>query len=232
MVTCRLLEKGTCMVASVEDLGPQDGSANRFLEVMAAALLGLAAVAIGLSSYQSALWGGVQDTALTQSVLTSNDEIDQLQLGDTTRATDQALFISMLTSEACGDFDDLLSLNLEPDFSPCGQIILGLSDGAVDAIKAWQDDDELYPFDALEYELSLSGEETAKNSQDFFDEAARANKNGDEYELASTFVTIVMFLAGISFVLSATRIRWALIAGSTALLVGSAAYLASLSWMF
>ncbi|MFT4988413.1 MAG: hypothetical protein ACI9BK_001186, partial [Acidimicrobiales bacterium] len=75
---------------------------------MAAALLGLAAVAIGLSSYQSALWGGVQDTALTQSVLTSNDEIDQLQLGDTTRATDQALFISMLTSEACGDFDDLL----------------------------------------------------------------------------------------------------------------------------
>ena len=61
--------------------------------------------------------------------------------------------------------------------------------------------------------------------RDFFDDAQTANKNGDKYELASTFLTIVLFFAGISFVLSSIRIRKILIAGSTVLLAASVVYL-------
>jgi hypothetical protein len=65
-------------------------------------------------------------------------------------------------------------------------------------------------------------------SEQFFDEAGEANENGDEFELASTILTIVLFFAGISVVIIDRRISWALLGVASLLLVGATAYVVSL----
>lgn len=224
------------MVTSVEDLTTRREGTTPRIEVAAAILLGLAAVAISFSSYQSALWGGVQDAALTDSVLASNSAVDQLQNGDTIASSDQALFTAMLTSGACGTLEDLLNLELgELDvLTPCGQLVLGLSEGGFDAVVAWQFSDDAYPFSTEEYDAVLytSGEEMQASSREFFDESQDANRTGDKYELASTFLTVVLFFAGISFVLASMRLRRILVIGSALLLAGSAVYLLGLPKTF
>jgi hypothetical protein len=200
-------------------------------------LLGLVAVGIAFSSYQSSLWGGEQDKALTDSVLASNESVDLLQHGDTNLSSDQALFTVMLTSGDCGELGDLLDLDLDAvvdDFTSCGQIVLGLSLGGLEAVRVWQSNDELYPFSTDEYldYVYEDGEKAQEASSGFLEDAHKWNKNGDDYELASTFLTIALFFAGISFVFSRTAIRWSLLVGSTTVLVGSVAFLLSLPRKF
>jgi hypothetical protein len=65
-------------------------------------------------------------------------------------------------------------------------------------------------------------------SQQFFEEAGEANENGDDYELASTILTAVLFFGGISVVLDDTRIAWALLTGAGVLFIGASVYVASL----
>jgi len=65
-----------------------DAARSDYVELVAAVLLGLAAMAIAWSSCQSALWGGQQDEAYTESVRAANEAVDLLQAADTARALD------------------------------------------------------------------------------------------------------------------------------------------------
>lgn len=69
------------------------------MEVVAAVVLGIAAVAITWSTFQSGLWGGQQDEAYTESVREANNAVDQLQAADTVRTLDQSLFVVILTPD-------------------------------------------------------------------------------------------------------------------------------------
>jgi len=59
-------------------------------------------------------------------------------------------------------------------------------------------------------------------------EAGEANDNGDEYDLAVTILTAVLFFAGISVVISDSRISWGLLVITTLLLIGATAFVVSL----
>jgi hypothetical protein len=78
-----------------------DNAQLNVTELIATLLMGLAAVAIAWSTYQSALWGGQQDEANTESVRHASKVVDLLQVGDRIKALDQLLFIEVLTSHTC-----------------------------------------------------------------------------------------------------------------------------------
>ena len=193
------------------------------LEIVAAVLLGLAVVAIGWSTYQSALWGGVQDESYTESVRQANDAVDLLQAGDTIRSLDQGLFVAVVASQVC-DGGEL------SDESACQRLLVGMSDPGAAATDEWVRKRDTNPFQSPSYLEAIRGEgEEARLASDrSFVAAGQANENGDNYELAATILTAVLFFAGISVVLSDRRIRWALLAAASLLLVGATAYVVTL----
>jgi hypothetical protein len=108
-----MTDEGTVVAASDADLHPKldliieqtkpKDSEHDLLEVLATIILGVAAVITAWSVYQSSLWGGVQDTALTNSVNRTTESADLFQAADSTRSLDRTLFIELFTSGACDE---------------------------------------------------------------------------------------------------------------------------------
>ena len=192
-------------------------------ELGAALLLGLAAVTIAWSTYQSALWGGQQDEAYTESVREANNAVDLLQAADTIRTLDQSLFVGVLTSGVCDEGE-------QGDEVACEQVLANMSDEGAAAVDEWLISSESKPFESPAYLDTLygQGEDAKLVSEQFFEEAGEANENGDNYELASAILTTVLFFAGISVVLDDGRIRWALLGAASLLLIGATTYVATL----
>jgi hypothetical protein len=193
------------------------------VEFVAAFLLGLATIAIAWSTFQSELWGGQQDEAYTESVRQANKAVDLLQAADTIRTLDQILFVEVLTSGVCNEGE-------QGDEMVCDQILANMSDEGAAAVDVWLTGNVSNPLKSSAYidTFSGQGEQAKLVSQQFFEEAGEANENGDDYELASTILTAVLFFGGISVVLDDRRIAWALITGASLLLVGASVYIASL----
>ncbi len=146
------------------------------------------------------MWGGLQDEGYTESVREANNAVDLLQAADTIRTLDQVLFVELITSGVCsedGGGDDVA----------CDQVLANMSDGGVAAVEEWLAGNEPAPFESSAYTepLDQQGEAAKAVSEDFFLEAGEANGNGDNYELASTILTVVMFFAGVAVVLDETR---------------------------
>ncbi len=196
------------------------------VEVAAAVLLGVAAVAIAWATFQSALWDGQQDEAYTESVRAADNAVDLLQAADTIRALDQILFVEVLTSGVCDG-------GAQSDEIACQQVLANMSDEGAAAIDEWLGSDRATsPFESTPYleVLYAPGEEAKVVSDRFFDDGAGANENGDNYDLASTILTVVLFFAGISVVLGDRRVSWALLVTAAVLLVGATTYIISLPW--
>lgn len=193
------------------------------LEVIATIMLGFAAVLIAVSTYQSALWGGEQDKATTSSVRFTTQSTDLFQEADSTFSLDQLLFIEVFTSGACDEGGD--------DFV-CEQIFANMSEPGVVAVEEWFDNDQLLPFDSDEYNDALYGEAQAlaDEADVQFARAAEANENGDQFELASTILTISLFFAGVSIVLHSRRVRITLLVVAGGFLIGGAISMATLEW--
>lgn len=215
----------TSVQASEDKNKPSEGGG---LEVVAAVLLGLAAVAISFSAFQTALWGGVQDQQLALSIQSNSTAVDAYQKADTTVTFDQTLFIELLVSEVCNPDPELF------DEFTCEQIFGGMSQEGLTAYDVWVGNNELFPFDSPEYLAALytEGDLAIEDSDSYFDEARQANNNGDEYELASTILTMVLFFSGISLVVRRTSLQKWLLTGASLLLVGSVINLATLSRTF
>jgi hypothetical protein len=156
-----------------------DNAQLNVTELIATLLMGLAAVAIAWSTYQSALWGGQQDEANTESVRHASKVVDLLQVGDRIKALDQLLFIEVLTSHTC-DGDE------QGDRIVCEQLLANMSDEGAAAVEDWLNSGDSNLFESPAYLDALyeQGEEAKLVSEQFFDEAGEANENGDEFELA------------------------------------------------
>lgn len=207
----------------IEQTTPREEPPHDLLEVIATVLLGVAAVLTAWSVYQSSLWGGVQDTAMTNSVNETTASADLFQQADTTRSLDRTLFIELLTSRVCDEeaegFDEFA----------CEQINQNLSPEGFAAVEQWLDNDEFLPF-GEEYEevLYAAGNERSAQAEVFLAEADDANSTGDRYELATTLLTIVLFFAGVSIVVRWRSVRIALLVAASLFLLGAGVYLISL----
>ena len=118
-----------------------DVARSDYVELVAAVLLGLAAMAIAWSSCQSALWGGQQDEAYTESVRAANEAVDLLQAADTARALDRSLYVEVLASGVCSDDGG-------GDLVACERILANMSDEGTTAVRAWLGGDTTNPFES------------------------------------------------------------------------------------
>lgn len=194
-----------------------------YVEFVAAILLGLATVVIAWGTYQSALWGGQQDEGYTESVREANNAVDSLQAADTIRALDQNLYVAALTSGVCSDDE-------RGNEIACKQVIANMSEQGAATVESALADGDSSPFESSAYVDALygPGEQAKLTSQQFFETAGEANENGDNFELATTILTAVLFFAGIAAVLDDRRIAWSLLAVGGVLLVGGVGFVVSL----
>ncbi len=192
------------------------------LDVIAAAVLGLAAVLVAWAAYQSSLWGGVQDGLLIESVNTTTQATDLFQQADSIRSLDQVLFVELFTSGACeSDGDDLV----------CDQIFANMSPDGVDGVNRWFDNDEVAPFDeTYDNALYTEGDALLEEANDLFDSADAANATGDDYSLAVTLLTVTLFFAGLSVTINGPRTRIVMLVAGLAFLLGGTVFLTTLPW--
>lgn len=200
-----------------------DAARVDMVELVAAILLGIAALAIAWSTYQAGLWGGIQDEGYTESAREASAAVDQLQAADRVRSLDQLLFVEIRSSQACevggGSADAAL----------CERLVENLSDPGRSAVEQWSEGD-LSPFETADYVEALYANGTAarETSDQRFESAGEANEHSDNHELAATILTAVLFFAGVATVVDDRRIGWGLIAAASVFLVAGLVYSATL----
>lgn len=72
------------------------------------------------------------------------------------------------------------------------------------------------------------GRAAERVSEEHFADGAAANEHGDNYELASTILTAVLFFSGMAIVIDAIRLRWSLLALAGLFLISGIAYMLTL----
>ncbi len=191
---------------------------DRRLERIATVLLGLGAILIAWGTYQSAWYDGQKTTDLTNSVLAATQSVDAFQVADTTRALDQMLLIELLVSDMCGN-----SKNLKV----CEQLSNTLSNEGREEVEAWLAGDEASVFNANR-RYRRGGDELIADSQKYFEEAQLSDETSGDYSQATTFVSLSLFFAGISLVISRSKARKALLALSSIFILGPLVFMATL----
>ena len=188
------------------------------LELVATVLLGLGAVLIAWGTYQSAWYDGQKGTELTNSVLATTQSVDAFQVADTTRALDQILFVEMLVSGVCSDSGQR---------AVCEQFTNTLSNEGREEVAAWLSGDVSSIFNAKR-RYQRGGDDLIADAQQYFESAQQADDTSSDYSQAVAFVSISLFFAGISLVISRINARKGLLVLATLFIVGPLAFMATL----
>ncbi|MEM8924808.1 MAG: hypothetical protein AAGD35_14995 [Actinomycetota bacterium] len=195
------------------------------LDVGAAVILGIAAVAIAWSGFQSSGWGGANNAGLIESIRVQNDALDEYQQADAQTAFDHAVFVEIVASDAC----DPMGAHPQPE--QCEVLLTSLSPEGREAVDRWLERGDGAPFrnDAAYLDpLYENADGLAEQSSDLIGQAAEAGEMGQEYGFASTMLATVLFFGGLSVVLGNARLRTMLLIVAGVMLAASLAYLATL----
>lgn len=193
---------------------------ERWVELLAAAILALATIASAWSAYQATRWGGVQAEAYAQAGAARGESLRASDLADADLTIDVEYFAIWLDEVGQGGNEQVLALlerAFRPEFEP--------------AFEAWLATDPLVnqdgpatPFEMEEYVLASAqeAEELRTEAEAAAGVAADANQTGDNYVLTTVLFASVLFFAGISSKFSGRWVRITLvIAGFLAFLAGS-----------
>ncbi len=191
---------------------------DRRLELVATVLLGLGAVLIAWGTYQSAWYDGQKGTELTNSVLATTQSVDAFQVADTTRALDQILFVEMLASGVCSDSGQR---------AVCEQFTNTLSNEGREEVAAWLSGDSSSIFNAKR-RYQRGGDVLIADAQQYFESAQQADDTSSSYSQSVAFVSISLFFAGISLVISRSNLRKGLLALAALFVVGPLVFMATL----
>lgn len=185
----------------------------RGLELVAALLLGLAAILTAYASFQGALEDGNSLDKYTLSAKLTSDANGYYSDGKQQYGQDLALFTQFQILVETGDeaTAQVLADNL---FSP----------ELLTAYEAWYalgDESPPTPLDMDEYVLEdyIEGDRLTEEADAAFAEAQKANEDGDKFELATVFLAIALFLAGIASLLKSKAVQLAMLLASAALIV-------------
>lgn len=210
------------MAEEVENVSETEGGGrprNRFsimnrvksdwVEILAAVLLALAAIATAWSGYQSARWSGLMTIDFSAANAARTDASIQSDIAVQEIAYDATSFSDAMDAYYQGDADQLQYIR---DYL--------LRDEFREAVDAWLATDPVNnpnapgtPFDVPEYsnenlEKSL---ELQKEAQQKVDDAKQNNQNSDNYVLLTVIFASVLFFAGISTKFKGERIRIAMV---------------------
>ena len=202
-------------VRSITHIDPTD----RWVEVVAAAVLSLATIASAWSAYKATRWGGVQAAAFAEAGALRSESVRASDLADAELTVDVEYFAIWLDATTTGNEE--LQQRIEDSFRP---------EFAV-PFDAWQATDPFVdpdaphsPFEMDEYSLTAAQE--AELLRDQAEVAAAdaldANQTGDNYVLTTVLFASVLFFAGISTKFAGQRVKLALVTlGIAAFAVGA-----------
>lgn len=188
-------------------------------QLIAALILGAAAILTAFSAYNAALLDGEALQGYTESTRSLNDANAFYAQGNQTSASDQAIFVEYATATQQGNAElaDYLKTLMRPEL--------------LEAVDWWESTDEaVTPFDELEgnpyivedYASAAELEETAGTQ---FDDGSAADEKGDKFELASVAFALTLFFGGVATLFGRRAVTLALLAGGAATLVAGIAVL-------
>ena len=193
--------------------------ADRWVELLAAAILAFATIASAWSAYQATRWSGVQAIAFAEAGALRAESVRVSDLVDTELAIDVELFAVWLDAASRGDdtVTTLLEETFRPEFSAAFQTWLATN-------PLDNPDSPSSPFEMDEYQIGLAqvADDLRMKAEAATTEGVEANQTGDNYVLTTVLFASVLFFAGIS---TKFRGRWV----KTALLsFGFAAFIAGI----
>lgn len=211
--------------ATVEELLSrlQGGEFARWIDLASAVLLSVAVVLSAFSAWQATLWGGVQATSYAEASSKRLQSNAALTGALTEISYDATTFALAAVEYFKGDQEAVDFFNerlFRDEFKP--------------ALEAWIATEPLNnpeaaktPFDLPEYrnadaELALR---FAEEAEEKFEEGKEANKNGDNYILATVLFASVLFFAGVTTKFKSPRVR------VFSLVVAVAAFAGGMAWM-
>lgn len=182
-------------VATAEEAESPKDAAKRRYELMAAILLGLAALATAWAAYQGGKAGGDELAAFTESNQALADANFFFSQGNSTLATDNQLFLAFVEAANGGN----------PELAEFIRATV-INENLGAAMDWWAATEEaLTPFDDLEgnpyqyvdYEEGAALQATAEEK---LAEAQTVGQRGDAYDLASVLLAVSLFFGGISII--------------------------------
>ena len=195
------------------DARSADGGTN-WIELMAAILLGVAGVLTAYAAYNGALAGGDALKGYTASSRTTADANGEYSDYSQTFSADQAVFLQyqILVEQGLDDTaavvkSDIMSVELE---------------AATDAWLALPEGEgPLNPLATDEYVIASLDNANALFAQadQGFADAQQVDDQGDKFDLASVFLAVSLFFAGIAALFKVRRIRIAMLGASGLLIV-------------
>jgi hypothetical protein len=169
--------------------------ADRWVEVIAAAVLALATIASAWSAYQATRWGGVQAAAFAEAGANRAESVRASDLADAELTIDVEYFAIWLNGNATGN--ETLQRRVEDSFRP----------EFAPAFEAWQATDPFTnpdaphnPFEMDEYRIAAAdqADELRAEAEAAVGVAQEANQTGDNYVLTTVLFASVLFFSGIS----------------------------------
>lgn len=197
---------------------------ERWMEIVAAALISTATVATAWCAYQSAEWGGEQAFLLGEYNRAGRESALYESLASQKRGLDVAIFMEWVGGLATDN--ERLSEFYAERFPPNLAV-------AVDAWLATEPrtnpDAPAHPFAMEEYSVPEDSvvARAGSEARAKWSEARRADENGDRYVLLTVIFASVLFFGGIEQKFSDPRVRVAFLIMGSALFVGGVATLLS-----
>jgi hypothetical protein len=201
----------------------QGGEFARWIDLASAVLLAVAVVFSAFSAWQATLWGGVQATSYAEASskrLQSNAALTTALTEISYDATSFALGAAEYfrgDEEAVQFFVERL---FREEFKPAVEVWL-----ATEPLK--NPEAPKTPFLLPEYKNANQekSERLQEEAEAKFEEGKDANKNGDDYILATVLFASVLFFAGITTKFKSPRVR------VFSLVVAVAAFAGGMIWM-
>jgi hypothetical protein len=188
---------------------------DRLLEYAIALLLGVGAILIAWSSYQSALWGGESLTQYTQAIRSSDAASQAWNEAFQTDVQDQNLFLQYATAVATGQQelgDYVLQTLMRPELVEAIGWWAEQPEGAQPS-SPFVDENPSWTNEALERAVGLD-----EQAEGEFLAGSEANSKGDAFTLVTVFMAVALFLLGVAAVLKGRLVRVALVVGAAAVL--------------
>jgi hypothetical protein len=161
-------------------------------QLIAALVLGAAAILTAFAAYNAALLDGEALQGYTQSTRILSDANAFYAQGNQTSAIDQQIFVEYATAQQTGNAElaEYLTTLMRPEL--------------VEAVEWWEsteeavtpfDDDEGNPYTLSDFDEAQALEEEAETQ---FEEGSSADEKGDKFELATVAFALTLFFGGVA----------------------------------
>ncbi len=204
----------TVVPTVVPTVDPEQRERMNYIELAAALLLGIAAVLTAFAAYKGALAGGDALKGYTTSARTTADANGFYNDYAATYNADQALFLQY-------------QLLVEKNDAATAAVVKDnlFSAALTTATDAWlaipAGNGPATPLDTDQYVIESldSAQQMTATADAQFDEAAKIDDQGDNFDLAAVFLAVSLFFAGIAALFKVRSIQIAMLIGSGLLLV-------------